>query len=76
MYMFKRQALTFYGEVGRCSGRSQKPIGGHAGVVPRILWEEPGDEEGAVHHDLHTGLERSDRTTKQKNRHSSVKTGR
>lgn len=48
--------LTCHSEIGRCSRRSQQSVGGHAGIVPRIAWGNAGDEEGAVHHDLHPGL--------------------
>ena len=59
---------TFDGEFGRRRGRSQQPIGRRAGVVPRILGEEGGDEEGSVHHDLDPGLQRPDGTDDQRRR--------
>lgn len=48
----KRQKLTHHGEVGGGCRWGQQAIGGHAGVVPRILWDETGDEKSSIYHDL------------------------
>ena len=65
---------TSDGEFGGCRGRSQKPIGRRAGVVPRILWEEAGDEERSVHHDLDPGLQRPDNTHTHTYTHTHTQT--
>lgn len=48
----KRRKLTHHGEVGGGCRWDQQAIGGHAGVVPRILWDETGDEKSSIYHDL------------------------
>ena len=48
-----RQKRTLHGEVGGSGGGVQQAIARHAGVVPRILRDETGDEQSPVYHDLH-----------------------
>lgn len=48
---------THHREDGRGLRRSQQAVGRNAGVVPRILRDEAGDEKRSVHHDLHTRLQ-------------------
>lgn len=48
---------THHCEVGRGAGWAQKAVGGNAGVVPRILWDETGDEQRSIYHDLHSRLQ-------------------
>lgn len=48
----KRQNRTHHSEVGGSRRWGQQAIGGHAGVVSRILWDETGDEKRSVYHDL------------------------
>lgn len=49
---------THHCEDGRGGGWVQQAVGGYAGVVPRILGNEPGDEQSSIHHDLHSRLQR------------------
>lgn len=54
----RTQKRTHHCEVGRSCGRGQQAIGRHAGVIPRVLWDETGDKESSVDHDLHSRLQR------------------
>ena len=57
--------------MGGGRGGRQDPVGGDAGVVPRVFWHQVGDEEGTVHQDLHSGLQRSEEERDARDVHRS-----
>lgn len=53
----KKAERTHHSEVAGGRGWGQQAIGGHAGVVSRILWDETGDEKRSIYHDLDAWLQ-------------------